>query len=167
MNSGKIIIIILSSIIVILIISLIYFIFLNVKQNIYIKNQKNQCDFDITKLVNSCTQNKNSLCIYTIDSPKTKLYLDIKENNQIQLRIPIIKYTSPLIDTSTLKSENLSDTIFTIYGNKIVFFKYPFIENTIGIKNLSNANDPRRLCLNLDQNLIFISGPTEPTTLKI
>jgi len=167
MNSGKIIIIILSVIIAILFICLIYLIVLNVKQNFYIKNQKNECEFDITKLVNSCTQSADSFCIYTKDSPKNKLYLDVKNNNQIQLRIPIIKYTSPLIDTTTLKSEESSDTILNIYGNKIVFFKYPFTDNTIGIKNLTNANDPRRLCLNLDQNVIFITGPTEPTMLKL
>lgn len=58
-------------------------------------------------------------------------------------------------------NEDDSSSAITIAGQKLLVFKYPFSENTICIRNLSDSETPGRLCYNFDKHIAFVSAPTD------
>lgn len=137
--------------------------------HMYLNRLQSSCDFDITKLVKSCTTDASKLCIYRIDSTSQKIILDKLDDQHIQLEIPTIKYKSGSIDTTRLsKDESTPNKTLSIYGYKVIVFKYPCsTNNIICFKITSDPNEQRVLCFDLDTNSVFITGTTKPPQLAL
>ena len=62
---------------------------------------------------------------------------------------------------SNLPMDENASSNYTIAGQNLLIFQYPFASNTVSIRNLSQPLVPGRLCFNFDKKVAFVSAPTE------
>ena len=105
-------------------------------------------------------QNKFCLRATQYQNQKICFTVDTKNKNNVTIQFGNITTKNFGAFEDLPKSENDSSNI-TIVGISLIVFQYPFSDNTIAIRNLSNKNDAGRLCYNFDKHFAFVSGPTD------
>jgi len=104
--------------------------------------------FDRTKFCLSAKQYQNQQICFELDKQKKNVIIDFG-------KVP--KNFGSIDD---LQEDENGQPNFTIAGQNLIIFKYPFASNTVCIRNLSQAAVPGRLCYNFDKNIAFVSAPT-------
>ena len=153
-------------IIFILVIAVIAFIvvFLLLKDT-YQKSQESCSDefniFDNLEFDNF-DENQNKFCLRATQYQNQKICFTVDTTNKNNVTIQFGNITTKNFGAfeDLPKSEN-DDSNITIVGIQLIVFQYPFSDNTIAIRNLSDKNVPGRLCYNFDKHFAFISAPTD------
>lgn len=108
----------------------------------------------------SYNETDNNFCLKAIQYQNQTICFQIDKDDQVTIQFGTLK-TQNFGPFDSLPDNENADSNCSIAGQQLLIFKYPFADNTICIRNLTQESLPGRLCYNFDKKIAFISAPTD------
>lgn len=164
MNRDTIIILVLSLFVglcVITIFVLIMYYFIMRKKSSFLDGDS----YDISAVAYACHKTKDDHCLCS-KTMSGQLCFHQDNEDSIDIVIPSLdsKHTISLKGLST--DEN-NPYRFKIFQTNIGAFLSPFQQDVLCLRSLSNPTNPQRLCYQMKEHQVFISGPTSFVPMDI